>query len=101
MQQAHCRSSRPLPAGERAALFCDIEEWVRGVGSISTASSPLTPPLSPNGKREHTEAAGAYQGGTTMLLGRGQTEFAARAEHARHEHGRARLSLLTAVPAPA
>jgi iron(III) transport system substrate-binding protein len=57
MPQAHHRLSCPLPAGERATLFCTIKKWVRGVGYISVAGNPLTPTLSPNGEREHTEFA--------------------------------------------
>jgi lysophospholipase L1-like esterase len=55
--QAGYRRLRPLPGGERAARFCNIKEWVRGFGSIRTARNPLTPTLSPNGEREHTESA--------------------------------------------
>jgi hypothetical protein len=52
---AHYRRSCPLPDGERAALFCNMKEWVRGFGSIGLAGNPLTPTLSPTGERERTE----------------------------------------------
>jgi hypothetical protein len=55
--QAHYRRLCPLPGGERAALFCNMKEWVREFGSVSTVSNPLTPTLSPNGERERTEFA--------------------------------------------
>src|SRR5207302_4777375 len=45
----------PLPVGERATLCRNVNEWVRGFGSINTARNPLTPTLSPNGERERTE----------------------------------------------
>src|SRR6516164_8406686 len=55
--RAQYRRSRPLPVGERATLFCNTKEWVRGFGSVSSACNPLTPTLSPNGEREYTERA--------------------------------------------
>jgi hypothetical protein len=45
------------PAGKGLLAFCKVKEWVRGLGSIGTASYPLTPTLSPDGEREHTEFA--------------------------------------------
>jgi hypothetical protein len=57
MPQAYDRRSCPLPDGERATLFCNIKEWVRGFGSIGAAGNPLTPTLSPNGERERTAFA--------------------------------------------
>ncbi len=56
-QLTRCSLLRPLPNGERAALFCNMKEWVRGFASNSTAGNPLTPTLSPNGERERTEFA--------------------------------------------
>ncbi len=50
-------SGKPEFGWERAARFCKIKEWVRGFGSIILAGNPLTPTLSPNGEREHTESA--------------------------------------------
>jgi len=50
-------SGKPEFGWERAALFCNIKEWVRGFASNSEAGMPLTPTLSPNGERERTEFA--------------------------------------------
>ena len=55
--RTHDRRACPLPGGERATLFSNKAEWVRGFGSISATGNPLTPALSPNGEREHTEIA--------------------------------------------
>src|SRR5262249_60162896 len=57
MPKAPHRLSSPLPAAERATLFRNIKEWVRGFGCISIAGNPLTRTLSPNGEREHTQFA--------------------------------------------
>ena len=54
VSEARSRDLCPLPAGERAARFCYVMEWVRGFGSVITARNPLTPTLSPNGEREPT-----------------------------------------------
>src|SRR5262249_26155650 len=55
VSRTHDRRLCPLPVGERATLFCNIKEWVRGFASIRSAGNPLTPTLSPNGEREYTE----------------------------------------------
>jgi len=49
--RAACALSR------RGEGFCNIKEWVRELGSISTASNPLTPALFPNGERKRTAFA--------------------------------------------
>jgi len=54
-------SGKPEFGWERAARFCKIKEWVRGFGSIILAGNPLTPTLSPNGEREHTEPAAVFE----------------------------------------